>query len=291
MGGKGGGGKPESMSANDMIRMAKEEGEINKALLRQQTAANRPTQVTPWGNTVWQDLGGDRWQQTVTIPEAQRRALEAQQQVGAGRSELAMDLLGRASEELGAPIDWQAMDANPVDTASDARQRAEDALYSRATSRLDPYWDQRQRAEYSKLWNQGLRPGERAWNDAWGNLERAQTDAYGAAREQAIAAGGAEAERDFGMDLRRRQQALAEALRRRSSTLNEISALTSGQQVMTPDMPSFAQQGQAATPDITGAAQAGNQAEWDRWSARQAEKQGLMAGVGSVAGAVLPFFL
>ena len=148
-----------------------------------------------------------------------------------------------------------------------------------------------QQSTESRLWNQGLRPGDEAYDAAMANMERARTDAYQTAMDQSIAGGGAEMERGFGMDLRRRQQALSEALKRRGTTLNEISALTSGAQVQTPDMPGFQASGRVAGADLTGAAAAGQRAAWDRYSAEQAEDQGLWSGITGLAGAALPFFL
>lgn len=290
MGKKGGGNKPQQMSVNDMIKLAERESALSQDLLRSQTVANRPEQVTPWGTTIWENLGDDRWSQTVSLPEDQQRALDAQNALAAGRSELALGLLGRAEEDLGQPLDWQDLGVNPVSTASDARQSAEDALYGRATSRLDPFWEQRREQTETQLWNQGLRPGDEAYDTAMGNMERAEADAYEQARMGAIAGGGAEAQRDFGMDMQRRQQAIAELLRKRSSTLNEMSALSSGQQVGTPQMPSFSQQGAASAPNLQGAASEANRQAWERYNADEASKQSFWSGLTGVAGAALPFF-
>lgn len=75
------------------------------------------------------------------------------------------------------------------------RQSVEDALYSRATSRLDPQWGDRESSVEAKLYNQGLRPGDEAYDRAMRDLEFARTDAYQAARDQATAQGGAEENR------------------------------------------------------------------------------------------------
>ena len=250
----------------------------------------RPDQFTPFGTTVWEDLGDDRWRQTVTLDPERERALEAQDLLAAQRSELAGDLFGRVSEELGSPISWMPMEANEVGNTADVRQAAEDAIYGRATSRLDPMWKQREEATYNQLWNQGLRPGDAAWDTAMGNMGRARTDAYQTAINESIMGGGAEASRTFGLDMRRRQQALAEELKRRGQTLNEISALTTGQQIGTPQFSSFAQAGRNQAPDLVGIMQADTQNEWDRYNRNQAQSQGLWSGIAGMASAALPFF-
>ena len=288
--GKKGGNKPDTMSADDMMRLAREESRLSQGLIRQQTAANRPDQFTPWGSTIWEDLGDDRWRQTVALNPTDQRALEAQSGIGAGRSELALDILGRATDEFGSPARWQAMEANPVGTGAGTRQRAEDALYGRAASRLDPQWAQRTEAMETKLWNQGLRPGDEAYDAAMGNMERARADAYNQAAFSAIAGGGREAARDFTMDMQRRQQAIAEELKRRGVTINEINALAQGQQISTPEFAGFKSAGAAQSPNLVGAAQIANRSAWDRYGAEEAEQQGWMSGLMGLAGAAGNFF-
>ena len=290
MGGKGS-NKPDSMSANDMMRIAAIEQSMNQNMLREQTRANRPSQVTPWGTTTWEEGPGGEWTQTVELSGPQQEALESQQAIGAGRGALAESLMGRMRGEFEEPIGWDPLSMNEVMPSGEARQRAEDALYRRASSRLDPYWQQQEEATMSRLWNQGLRPGDEAYDAAMANMGRARTDAYQTAMDQAIAGGGAEMERGFGMDLRRRQQALSEALRRRGQTLGEISALTSGTGVDVPDMPGFTASGRVAGADLTGAAEAGQRQAWDRYSAEQAEDQALWSGITGAVGAALPFFM
>ena len=278
---------PDVPDTKDYIALAREQSDLAKGLIQEQTRANRPDQYTPYGTTLWEDLGGGRWRQDVTLPEASQAALEAQQRTARGRSELAESLVGRAGEELGSPISWTPMAANEVAQASDARQAAEDAMYGRTTSRLDPMWEQREQEVYSQLWNQGLRPGDEAWDNAMSNLGRERTDAYQTAAREAAIFGGREAERDFGMDLRRRQTAIAEELQRRGATINEISALMSGQQVSLPNMPGVPRAGVAPPPDLIGAAQAGSAGELARYNADQMRDQGLLSGLTQLGTAAI----
>jgi len=282
--------KPENLSVNDMKGLAREQANIGREYLGEQTTANRPDQQTPFGSSVWEDLGDNKWRQTVGLTPQLQEALQAQQGLTLGRSELAGDLFGTAAEDLSQPITWDAMQANEVDTGADARQRAEDAIYGRASSRLDPQWEQREESTRNRLWNQGLRPGDEAWDTEMGNLDRGRTDAYQTAQNEAIMGGGQEASRTFGLDMSRRQQALAEQLRRRTQALGEVGALTQGQEVGMPQLPGFSQAGRAAAPDLMGGAQTGHQNEWDRYGARQGEKAGVYKGAMDLAGAAAPFF-
>lgn len=291
------GGKT-SPDAPDYEAAAEEQGRSSRENIAAQTAANRPIQYTPFGFSSWspsaiQDPSTGNWvtQWTQNIgldPDAQA-ALESQQRLSAGRSSLAEGLLGRAETELGAPVGWEALDPNTLEGTGDIRNRAEEALYGRAASRLDPQWEQEQEAVESRLWNQGLRPGDEAYDAAMGNFERARTDAYDRARQQAIIGGGQEAERQFGMNLTRRQQALSEALQRRGWTLNEINAALSGQQVGMPGMPGFQRAGAAQPTQYLPAAQSQYGANLDQFNAEQLGLQGLYSGIAGVASAAAPY--
>jgi hypothetical protein len=83
--------------------------------LRQQTFANRMTQVNPWGklsytpqNTVDPSSGKNTttWTQTQTLTPAAQAALDSQMRITQGRSDLAEDMLPRVAGELGQDMDW-----------------------------------------------------------------------------------------------------------------------------------------------------------------------------------------
>ncbi|MFC3231266.1 tail fiber domain-containing protein [Marinibaculum pumilum] len=112
--------------------------------------------------------------------------------------------------QSGSQVQPQAA-ADPYQTALQ-RQRVEDALYQRATARLDPYWQTQQQALESRLAAQGIPVGSEAHDAEWDRFDRARTDAYGQARDQALLAGGDEQSRLFGLGLAGRQQGFNELL-------------------------------------------------------------------------------
>ena len=81
-----------------------------------------------------------------------------------------------------------------------------------------------------------------------------------------------------------RQQQIAEEMNRRGFSLNEINALISGQQVGMPSMPGFNTAAAAQGPQSLQAAQMQGQQALDAYNARQAATQGMMSGIGSIAG-------
>jgi hypothetical protein len=277
--------------APDYAGAAQAQGEASRENIAQQTAANRPNQYTPWGattwesNPVWDPTTGQynqQWSQNTQLAEPLNEAAQSQMEIAQGRSQMGEDLLGRARDQLGQEADWGSL--QNVGSGDQARQRAEDAIYQRSTSRLDPMWEQREGDLQSRLYNQGLREGDAAFDREMGNFGRSRTDAYQGAMDQAIAGGGNEASRQFGLDMQGRQQGISELLTRRAQPLNEINAALSGQQVSMPNMPSFQGAGAAQAPNYLQAAMAQGQYGLDQFNAQQAQTQGMMQGA-----AMLPF--
>lgn len=291
-------GKKSAPPAPDYRGAAEAQAASDQSALANQTWANRPTQYTPWGNISWETSYGrdpgsgenvTQWSQHLNLTPESQAALDSQQRIQSYRSGLAESLLSRAGGEFGAPIQGGSTPFAGVPMyGQEARQSAEDAIYDRLSSRLDPQFEQREGDLEAKLRNQGLRPGDEAWDRAYGNLERARTDAYSNAMNQAVMGGGEEMQRQFGMDMQGasyqntlRQAEIAEELQRRGWSLNEINAILSGQQVAQPNMPGFSGAGRAGATNYLGAAQMGHQANLDSFNAEQAAWQGLMSGVGS----------
>lgn len=357
-------GKKDAPDPPDYRAAAEEQGESSERIARQQTYANRPTRITPFGTEEWSatqgqggttsytnpftgqtyeipNVGGagpEEWTQTTTLSPELQAALDDQQGITRQRSGIAQGLMSRVGDELGPMVDfddYQALQgANPeqlqrgldysgasqVGDPNDVRNRAEEALYGRSTSRLDPMWEQRQQDMEIKLRGQGLTPGDEAYDRAMGNLERGRTDAYQTAQNEAVMGGGAESDRMFGQMMARRgqdvseinrqgtfgntasgqqfnmgmtgagfnnqlrQQQIAEEMQRRGYSLNEVNAALSGQQVALPNMPDFQNANRGQATQYLGAANMGYQGQLDQFNAEQGAFQGLMSGLGGLAG-------
>jgi len=81
------------------------------------------------------------------------------------------------------------------------QQKAQDAYWSQARSRLDPMWQQRNDAEQTRLANMGFSGSSAGRSQYMGDLGRQENDAYGNAMNSAILNSGAEAQRMQGMDI------------------------------------------------------------------------------------------
>ena len=283
-------GKKSTPDAPDYEAAAEETAASNKEALNYQTWANRPNQNTPFGSTSWGSeatvdpatgLPVTQWTQNTTLDPESQRAVDAQLGLTADRSELGRSMYGRMEGEFADPMDWGSLPE--IGGAAGARNAAEENLYSRATSRLDPQWEQREDQTAAKLAAQGLRPGDPAYDQAMSNMAMERTDAYDRAQSSAISGGGAEGERTFNMESKDRNRQLAEDMQKRGFSLNEINAIISGQQVGMPSMPGFTNAGNSGGTDYSGAAQQGFQSEMDQFSGDQALLQGLMSGAGGLA--------
>jgi len=290
------GGDKNSPAPPDYMGLAQQMGDISEQNTAQQTWANRPDQNTPWGSTTWDanqtidpatGLPVTSWTQNTNLTPEQQAIFESQQQLQAGRSGLANTLLGNASDTLQNPADWSQLPE--VGNGMDARNAAEDAIFGRMSSRLDPQWTQRADQQRTQLYNMGLREGDSAFDQQMGNFNRDRTDAYEQAMNTAIAGGGQEMSRQFGQEMAGRQQSISEMLGERSSTLNELQALMNGQQVGMPGQPQFTGAGQPQTPNLLGAANMGYGGQLDQFNAQQAQQQGLLSGGMNLAALAYMF--
>ena len=225
--------------APDYAAAAEKTAEASKEAVTAQTWANRANQTNPWGSTSWTNAAVKdpatgqmvtQWHETTKLDPKLQAALNSQLQMQQGRSDLANELFPRAQTEFGQAMDWSGFTqmaqgpkagnlqstgiqrglnfggVNDVADSGASRQRAEDAIYQSATSRLDPQWQQRQGDLETQLANQGITRGSDAWKREMANFNTDRNDAYSQAQMQAITGGGAEAQRDYAIDMGLRQQ-------------------------------------------------------------------------------------
>lgn len=176
----------------------------------------------------------EQWTQVERLNPILQSSLDAQMRTQRGRSQLAEYKMGDVREQMRNPMDWdQFGDVVGFDPA-EQRQAAEDAAYGRATSRLDPQFQQRQQDLQISLRNRGLKEGDAAYDAAMQNFDRARNDAY----EQARMGATAEGRQETGLGLQTneranalRSQQIAEALQQRGMSLQEVNALLQGQEI------------------------------------------------------------
>jgi hypothetical protein len=283
-------------------KAAEAQAQSSKEVTEQQSWANRPDQYTPWGQQTWQNQSVwdpttnqniNRWTQNTTLTPESQRSLNAELGLQAGRSELGASLLPRAQDEFGQSMDWSKFDpmGASVKGGSGYNKQAGDAIYQQWADRALPEQDRQTEQTRTRLYNMGLKEGDDAYDQEMRKLGEQQGDAMRQATYQSTIGSGQEASRMQGQDLaasgfdtQRRQQQIAEEMSKRGFSLNEINAIISGQQVAMPQMPGFQNASRAEGTQNLAAAQMTGQAELDRFNAQQAATQGMMSGVGSMAG-------
>lgn len=310
-------------AAPDYTGAAEAQAQSSREVTEQQTWANRPDQVTPFGTQSWSSRPQydpttgqtlNRWTQTTTLDPESQAALDAQQQLQAQRSSLASSMYGRVANEYGDIPDFsqfqtmgQAPQAMTFGGGDRYSQEAEDALMGRFESRNTKQFEQATAAKRTQLYNMGLREGDEAFDRAMEEEANRQTDARQQAMYGATIGAGQEAARMQGMDISAgqaqygqqmqtanyqntlRQQQIAEYMQQRGFSLNEINALLTGQQVGMPNMPSFNQAQRSEAAQYNQAAQSQGQYNINAYNAEQQALQGMMSGVGSIAGGAMMF--
>lgn len=241
----------------DYRAAAQEQAQSSREVTEQQTWANRPDQVTPFGSQSWSNHPQwdpstqqwlNRWTQTTQLDPDMQAALESQQDLTKNRSDLGNSLFPRAEQEFGKAMDWSKFSkaGAPVGAGQPYYNKAGDAYMSQFNRRNDPMFQRQESQLDTTLRNRGLKPGDEAYDQALADMRQSQGDQRADALDRSIMTSGQEASRMQGMDLtssnyatQLRQQQIAEEMQRRGFSLNEINALISGQQVGMPAMPSF----------------------------------------------------
>lgn len=242
-------GKKSGPAAPDYTSIANTQADTATQNTAAQTAANRPDQYTPFGNSTWSSSAGvdpstgkpiTNWSQTTTLDPTLQGALNSQLSMQQGRSDIANSLMGGVASTLGTPLDYGQFSSTAgtptatnsqafsyggpgvqssldygnlqgLSSANDARAAAEKATYGSMASRLDPQYANAQRDLETKLANQGISQNSDAYTRAMDDFNRSKTDAYSQANLAAVNAGGTAAQQNYGMDLSTRQQQANEA--------------------------------------------------------------------------------
>lgn len=242
----------------DYAGAAEAQAQSSREVTEQQTWANRPTLNTPFGQQTWEvtptwdpSTGQyiNSWTQNTNLtPEAQR-ALDSQMDVQQGRSDLALNHMGRVEEEYGQPMDWskfqrmsgplkdQGVQRNissaglpTLNSADRYREDAENAIYGKFADRMNPQFERDQDRMRTQLYNTGLREGDEAYDQAMEDLNQQQGDQRQQAMYQSIIGGGQEASRALEMDSATRGQLFGER-QQQGTFYNQSGQQAQGQQL------------------------------------------------------------
>lgn len=285
-------GKDEPDPPPSAGQTAAEQQKFNEKDYRFMTRANNPNIVTPMGDIRYTGTPGEAdYTQNVNFNPVAQKIFEDTQGAGYHRAGMANTIASTNLQDLAQKMDYDGFqDYGELGDYDTRRQGAEDAAYDRATSRLDPMWDNQMENIDIQLRNQGLAPGDEAYDDALQNFLRGRTDAYSAAQDDSIRQGRDESQlaysqqrgtADYENSLRTQQ--ISENLQRRGWTINEINALLNGTSVGLPTATNYNPGGNMGRTDLLGAQGLEYQGNLDQYNARQQQKQGLFGGITDVA--------
>ena len=242
----------------------------NLEAARAGAAANRVDQVTPYGslnythNTVYNPDGSVNpdagWQANYNLSPTGQKLLDAGNNSSLGLANLQQGALANTQNSLGKPFDYSSV--------GDVQNAAQGAI----TSRLDPMWEQRDKANQAQLANQGILPGSEAYSNNQRDFNQGRNDAY----QQAVLAGIQTMPQTYQM---------SNAIR--SQPLNELNAIRSGSQVQNPTFQSVPQQATTSGPNYLGAMQAQYGANLNSTNAANASNSSMTGGLFGLGGSLL----
>src|SRR3990172_1235789 len=278
------GGKGSAPAAPDYAGAAQAQGAASNEAITRQTWANRPEQITPWGRTSW-GANADvdpatgqpitRFTQTQTLDPRLQGALDEQLAVQGGRSRLASEQIERAGQALDQPFNWGAMPNAPG-----SMEQAQQEAYGRTQKFQAPEREIAREQMEQRLANQGITIGSKAYETEMRRL----SDQESRQDLQNLQASFGEGRAQGGYQGQLRQQSIAEEAQRRGISINEMNALLTGQQVSSPQMPSFQGAGAAQPDNMLGAAGMQGQYGMQAYNAEQQANQNLWGGLGQLAG-------
>lgn len=240
--GMGGGGGPK---APDPYAMADAQMKINRDAARMSMV----NQQGPFGSVNYSEGPNGMFTATTSLDPAGQAAI-------GGARQMAGDRLSMFNSKY----------AGEGSDFSGDRQRIEDAMYSRMTSRLNPEYDERERAMLSRLEAQGITQGSEAFKRNADDFNRDRRSAYDEARQSAILGGGQEQSRMFDMGSRQRGQEWGEV----------GSLFNLGQLGNTPQAIGHAGIG---SPDLMGAINNQYQGQLGAYSAKKQGQAQLLGGL------------
>jgi len=292
----GGGGKGGTMP--DYANAANIDAATSQQNLATQTWANRPTIVTPWGTQTWQAYNQidpatgknvTSWGQDIQLSPQEQSALNAQQAIQLGTSDVAHGLLGQVQQAYSTPFDWQSLPGLPTQAAQSGNvQNAQLGAYNLMSQALQPGRTQQQSQLDTKLANMGLPMGSQANALANQQLQNQWTSEDKQMMSQAMGQGLQDVQSQYGMDQQQVQQqmqlqqaAIAQQAQQMGMPLNELNALLTGQQVGMPQFPGFNAAGVSAPSNLLGAM--GQQGQFQLGQAGLQNQ--MIGGYGQLAGA------
>lgn len=247
---------PKTPAAPNYAAAADAQGVANLNAARTTAKLGNVNQYTPFGNLIFNQLPGDRWQSRVTLPKDLQVTVNNEMANQRALSQIAKGQLGRISDTFGEKYD--APSSDDVVNALLERQK--------------PQFDQNRQRLETQLYNSGAVPGSKQWENAMRDQITMENDA----RLAAIIRGD---------DVR--GQRISQDLALRNLPLSEYNALMSGAQPTTPSFSAIGTSPGVQAPDLMGATQAQYNASMNNYNAQVGNRNSMMGGLFGLGTSVL----
>ena len=272
----------------DYVGAAKETSTGNLDAARVAAKANRPDEITPYGNRTWETgIAGDqdRWRGTTTLNPLGQQRFDQEQRINANLGGLAESGIGYVGDKVRSPFDWSR-----VPDAPSGGQTGLDSAYNAIIDRNQPNQNRDRARQENQLANQGIMRGSEAYTNAERDMSMRENDFRLGAQREALG----QQQGMFGMGQTARQQAIQDQSFGRNEPLNMLNALRSGSQVGLPQFQAYGQQGQTAGPNMLGAAQGQGAADQNIYNAQvgatNANNSSTMSTLGTAVTAAAMFY-
>ena len=264
------GGKSSAPPPPDYAGAAQATAAGNAEAARIAARANRVDQVSPYGTRTFEDLGNDRWKETVALSPVQQALFDHDNRIKQGLSQVSSKGLGYVQNALDSPFDQSKLPESTVN-AGETGQAA-------ILRRIQPQLDRDREGLRTQLLNQGLSQDSEAYDREMDRADRQSNDAYSQAALQGISIGD-----------RARQQGIQEQSFFRNEPLNMLNAVRSGAQITNPTFTNVPQQQTTPGADLLSAANMSYNAQLANTNAQNAQGTGMMSGLFGLASSAVPF--
>jgi hypothetical protein len=286
--------KSKAPAPPDPTQVAQQQSQLNRDAANYTQSMNRGSTTTPLGSQSFNYRGTDPntgapiYDETVSLAPEQQALLTQQTQQNQNVGNLSGRLLGGVEGAYSQPVDTSGLpQIYGADDLLGARKEAQDSVYNRYASYLDPQYQERERGLDTTLANKGVVEGSEAYNNARSQFGREREFDYGQARNAAVTGGTQEMQALYGMSADARGRGMNELLTLRDRPFEEFQAVSGMRDpVQLPQFQSPSETGVGAA-DITNPIYQSYQGQLDAYNSKQAGKNALVSGLFGLGGAVL----
>jgi hypothetical protein len=316
--------KGSAPAAPNYAAAATTQGEQTQALNAQQTAANRPDVSTPWGSLGYTTSASidpatgtpvTDYNESVNLTPQEQQSVTNQQNIQAGTSGIASNLLNTVGSQINAapgqvaPTQQMTGAGVGVNTNPEMLDQATtNATYQQFQNMEQPLQQQQTLAQNAQLEAQGLRPGDQAYDTANTNLLNTQFTQDQTAQDQALLAGEQEGStlfgeqnsaqaQDFGQEgtqtqynnslipqgISNQEAELGLGQEQSGYDLNLLNSLMNGEQVSMPSFPGTTSAGSGQAANLLQAAEDTGQSDLNTYNAQTSSSNATLGALGGLA--------